>query len=163
MIIGIDIGTSFSSVAILKDGKAKEVKAGTDKEYSVPSAVYAQKNGELLIGQAAIARRVQDTLRFKKEFKRDFGTEKPYLLVDCDVTPDEIYIEYFKLFKKSVEDAAGVSVSKAYITHPVGYSRMKKMMLEKSAKYAGLINVELIDEPTAAALSYFSDHMPKKG
>jgi len=163
MIIGIDIGTSFSSVAMLKDGKAKEVKVGNESSYSVPSAVYALDGGELLIGEAAVARRMKDPARFKYNFKRDFGTDKPYLLGNFEIASDEIYTEYFKLFKKSVEELTGVGVSKAYITHPVGYSKKKKLLLEQSARFAGLNDVNLIDEPTAAALSYFSDHMPKKG
>ncbi|MDR0819150.1 MAG: Hsp70 family protein [Oscillospiraceae bacterium] len=163
MIIGIDIGTSFSSVAYLKDGKAEKVKPGASQNYSVPSAVFVKNDGTLLIGQAAVRNIQVDSSRFKDNFKRDFGTDKPYPLGGRNVTPDEIYTEYFRYFKDSVEKSTGAKVDKAYITHPVGYSESKRLLLKKSANYAGLMNIEFIDEPTAAALSFFADHKPKNG
>lgn len=157
MIIGIDIGTSYSSVAILKNGKAEPIKPGTESVYSVPSAVYVDSDGTLVIAQAAVSKRMIDPSRFKDNFKRDFGTNKPYLLGDRRITPDEIYMEYFKYFKQSVIDVTGEQITKAYITHPVSYSNQKKQILQQAANYAGLFDIELLDEPTAAALSYFSE------
>jgi hypothetical protein len=163
MIIGIDIGTTFSSVAILKNGRAEKVKPVSNYDYSVPSAIYMEADGKILLGRAAKASRMKDPSRYKDNFKRDFGTHKPYLLGNQQITPDEIYTEFFRFFRQNVEKAYGEEVTKAYITHPVGYSAEKKLLLEEAAVHAGLSEYQLLDEPTAAAVSYFTDHMPRKG
>lgn len=163
MVIGIDIGTSYSCVSYLKNGIAEKVKPGTEKDYSVPSAVYAEEEGPFLIGMAALQKRAKNPARFKDNFKRDFGTEKPYVLGGRGITPDEIYTEYFRYFKHSIESLTGKTVSKTYITHPVGYNKAKKDLMERCANHAGLMDVTLIDEPTAAMLNFFGDHKPKNG
>lgn len=163
MIIGIDIGTTYSSVAYLKGREGKAIKPVSSGNTSIPSAVYADKDGELLIGEAAYNSRNIDPSRYKDNFKRDFGSDKPYILGGRNVTLQEIYTKYFSDFKKSAESFTGQGITKAYITHPAAYSKEKKTFLEEAANYAGLLDIELIDEPTAAALSYFADHMPKEG
>lgn len=162
MVIGIDIGTSFSSVAIIRNGKAEALKHEANMT-SIPSAVFIQQDGTRLIGQTALNSRMSDPARFRDNFKRDFGTDKPYLLGGEEITPDEIYTEYFSFFKRRVEEYTGEDVTKAYITHPVAYSAGKKLLLRKAAEYAGLDNIVLVDEPTAAARSFFAEHALEKG
>lgn len=162
MVIGIDIGTSFSSVAIIRNGKAEALKHEANMT-SIPSAVFIQQDGTRLIGQTALNSRMSDPARFRDNFKRDFGTDKPYLLGGEEITPDEIYTEYFSFFKRRVEEYTGEDVTKAYITHPVEYADGKKLLLRKAAEYAGLDNIVLVDEPTAAARSFFVEHALEKG
>jgi actin-like ATPase involved in cell morphogenesis len=164
MKIGIDIGTSFSSVAFLnKDGSAECVKPGTELSYSVPSAVCADENAELHIGGAAIANKMKYPDSFIDNFKRDFGTDMAYCWYGKEFTPESIYTAYFRYFRESVERHTEQKIDKAYITHPVGYSEQRKFLLKRAASYAGLNEVELLDEPTAAALSYFANNTPKAG
>ncbi len=162
MIIGIDIGTSYSSVAMLKDNKAVPLKAKTGDcaygdFYSIPSSIFVESGDKILIGQSAVASRMENPSKFKDNFKKDFGTTKPYVLGELELTPDEIYVEFFKHFKNVSEALTEEKVTKAYITHPANYNKTKKQLLEKAANYAGLFDVILLDEPTAAAINYFSD------
>ena len=76
MDIGIDIGTSYSSVAVLEGGKAVPIKPGKETVYSIPSAVYTEGTA-LLIGRLAEVNRRKDPSCYKANFKKDFGTEAP--------------------------------------------------------------------------------------
>jgi Ethanolamine utilization protein EutJ (predicted chaperonin) len=168
MEIGIDIGTSYSSVAVLGENGPLPVKSDTGQcaygnSYSIPSAVFAKKDGTLLIGQAAVASRMIDPSCFRDCFKRDFGTAMAFLLGEEEYTADQFYIEFFKHFKQVSEKLTGEKVSKAYLTHPANYTEYKRQKLKSAAAYAGLLNVQLIDEPTAAALNYFDKKTVKTG
>jgi hypothetical protein len=166
--IGIDIGTSYSSVAVLGENGVLPVKSDTGQcaygnSYSIPSAVFAKKDGSLLIGQAAVASRMIAPSCFRDCFKRDFGSDTAFLLGDNEYTTDQLYIEFFKHFRQEAEKLTGMQVTKAYITHPANYTEYKKQKLRTAAAYAGLLDIQLIDEPTAAALSYYEKGTVKSG
>jgi hypothetical protein len=168
MEIGIDIGTSYSSVAVLGKNGVLPVKSDTGQcaygnSYSIPSAVFAKKDGTLLIGQAAVASRMIAPSCFRDCFKRDFGSDTAFLLGDNEYTTDQLYIEFFKHFRQQSEKLTGLQVTKAYITHPANYTEYKKQKLRTAAAYAGLLDIQLIDEPTAAALSYYEKGTVKSG
>lgn len=162
MEIGIDIGTSFSSVAVLEKGKAVPIKPGKETVYSIPSAVYADGK-TLMIGRLAEVNRKKNPTCFKAEFKKNFGTDEPYILGEMRVKPEQIYTEYYKFFKESAEQYAGEKVEKAYLTHPAQYGKEKKELLRRAAQYAGLFHVELLQEPVAAGMSFFSDRELREG
>jgi TPR repeat protein/actin-like ATPase involved in cell morphogenesis len=160
LTVGIDIGTSFSSISILdQDGKAQPVKVANGTgvfgdSYSMPSAVFIDQNENILIGQLAVSARMKNPSCFKGEFKRDLGQQIPYNLGGLQLMPEDLYKEYFIHFKRCAEAAAGEKISKAYITYPANFGKRKRELVEYAAKLAGLLEVELIDEPTAAALCY---------
>ncbi len=162
MNLGIDIGTSYSSICILnKDGKAEPVYVRTGPSifgdnYSLPSAVFVE-NGKISVGQAAMTSRLKAPENFKSEFKRDLGQEIPYTLGNQQFLPQDLYKELFIHLKKCAESYAGQGIDFACITHPANYNDRKKELLKLAAKKAGLLNVTLIDEPTAAAVHYCSD------
>jgi TPR repeat protein len=162
LTVGIDIGTSFSSISILdQDGKAQPVKVANGTgvfgdSYSMPSAVFIDQNGNILIGQLAVSARMKNPSCFKGEFKRDLGQQIPYNLGGLQLMPEDLYKEYFIHFKRCAEAAAGEKIGKAYITYPANFGKRKRELVEYAAKLAGLLEVELIDEPTAAALCYCS-------
>lgn len=162
MKVGIDLGTSYSSISIInKEGKPEPVHVSTGMSvwgdnYSLPSAVFAD-NGKLLVGQAAMVSRMKNLENFKSEFKRDLGQEVPYYLGDMKLLPQDLYRELFVHLKKCAEEYAGEPIEQACITHPANYNGRKKELIINAAKKAGLLNVTLIDEPTAAAFYYFND------
>ena len=160
LTVGIDIGTSFSSIAFLneKTGEAEAIKvqSGYGDKNSMPSAVFVEENGNVLLGQAALNAKMRDPASFKAEFKRDLGQEVPYMLGNCQLLPEELYKEVFICFKKCAEESTGEKIGKAYITYPANYNKRKKELIESAAKKAGLLDVEMIDEPSAAAFCYFS-------
>lgn len=158
MNIGIDLGTSYSSVAAEVNGKIEMIRVSTGASafgdsYSIPTAVYIE-NGEILLGQVALNKRKISPSCFKDEFKRDLGTTTPYVLGGEEYLPEQLYTEFFLYFKKQAADQIGERIEKAYITHPANYGNNKKRLIEKAANNAGLFDVVLVDEPTAAAAGY---------
>ena len=160
--IGIDIGTSYSSVCILNEnGQPERVKIATGTSvygdsYSLPSAVFLENGGKLLLGQAAFASRMRAPQNFKAEFKRDLGQTTPYLLGGLQYMPEDMYKEFFIYIKKCVEDYTHDTVTGATVTFPAMFNDNKKKLIEKAAKAAGLLDVTLIDEPSAAAYCYLN-------
>ncbi len=160
--IGIDIGTSYSSVSILNEkGQPERVKIATGTSvfgdsYSLPSAVFAETDGNLLLGQAATASRMRAPQNFKNEFKRDLGQLAPYLLGGKPYLPEDLYKEFFIYIKRCVEDYTQESVSGATITFPAMFNENKKKLIESAAKRAGLLDIKMLDEPSAAAYCYLN-------
>lgn len=158
MKLGIDLGTSYSSVAAEVSGKIEMIKVGTGTSafgdsFSMPTAVYMD-NGNILLGQAALNKRKISPACFKSEFKRDFGTATPYIIGEEEYFPEQLYTELFKYFKDQAVKQMGEKVKRVYITHPANYGNNKKRLIEKAANNAGLFDVVLVDEPTAAAAGY---------
>ena len=124
MIASIDIGTSYSSICILgPDGKARPVDVSTGasmfgSKYSLPSAVFVEDNGNILVGQAAMNSRRHKPQNFHKEFKRNLGEEIPFLLGERSFRPEELYTELFRHMKLRAEKLTGEPIEKAYLTYP---------------------------------------------
>lgn len=160
MIVSIDIGTSYSSICILEpDGSAKPVDISTGasmygSKFSLPSAVYVEDDGTVLVGQAAMNSRKRKPQNFRMEFKRDLGQEIPVMLGNRSFRPEELYTEMFRHMKGRAEQSAGEKIEKAYLTYPASFGKSKKEKVISAARAAGLFEVELVDEPTAAAMSY---------
>lgn len=158
MNLGIDLGTSYSSVAAEVNGKIEMIRVATGASafgdsFSIPTAVYLDE-GHMLLGQAALNRRKLSPSCFKSEFKRDFGTSTPFVLGDEEYLPEQLYTELFLYFKNQAVEQIGEKIDKAYITHPANYGNNKKRLIEKAANNAGLFDIVLVDEPTAAAAGY---------
>ena len=168
MKVGIDIGTSHSSICILSsDGKPEPIKIDSGlsifgNEYSLPSAVFLH-NDDFVIGQAACNRRVSNPSNFKSEFKRDFGQESPYTIGERHVYPHDLYKELFVYLISRLEEISDEIIECAYITHPATFSNKQKELLIKTANQAGLLNIQLIEEPVAAAFNYLSENELKNG
>lgn len=160
MIISIDIGTSYSSVCMLdREGKAVPVEVSTGisiygGKYSLPSAVFVDADGTVLVGQAAMNSRKKMPQNFRSEFKRNIGQNVPIVLGNRSFLPEDLYTEIFLHMKKCAEKRGKGVVDKAYITYPASFGRAKQEKIIQAAKKAGLFHVELIDEPAAAAMCY---------
>lgn len=162
MKVGIDLGTSYSSISILnKEGKPEPINVSTGisvfgDNYSLPSAVYVDQ-GKIIVGQAAIQSRMRKPENFKSEFKRDLGQDIPYNLGGLQLLPQDLYKELFIHLKTCAEKHTGEAVNSACITHPANYNNRKKDLIVSAAKAAGILQVDLLDEPTAAAIYYYHD------
>ena len=169
MLISIDIGTTYSSMSILgPDEKPIPVAIGEDgtgwgSKYSLPTAIFVEENGEVLIGQAAMRSRMRNPSCFCMEFKRNFGENEPKLIGNCSFKVEELYTEVFLHMKNCLKGLSHEQVEKVYLTYPATYGKDKKERLFTAAKAAGFLHVELIEEPKAAAISYCMDSYIKEG
>ena len=157
MKVSIDIGTSYSCICrINEEGKPEAIETQTceslyGNKYSMPSAVFVENDGKVIVGQAAINRRNTSPMNFKAEFKRYLGQNVPIHLGGRDFMPEDLYAEMFRHFISCAKKYRNEEIEKAYITCPASFREAKKERIIKAAGHAGLLDVELIDEPTAAA------------
>ena len=163
MIAGIDIGTSYSSICVL-DGSGKikpvDIATGTSmfgSKYSLPSAVFVEDYGNVLVGQAAMNSRKRRPQNFRMEFKRDLGQDIPIVLGNTSFLPEDFYTELFRHMKASVGKMSSESIETVCLTCPAAFGKKKREKVLKAAKAAGFFNVQLVDEPTAAAMSFKDD------
>lgn len=168
--IGIDLGTCLCSVAVLDEHKkpiALRIDTGISSligdSYSIPSSIFVEEDERILLGQAADNIRMKSPSKYRKEFKRDLGTDEPYHIGSMELFPEDIYKEFLKYFKIKAEEAIGWKVSKAVVSHPANFAGHKKELIRKAALIAGFQEVELIDEPTAAAIYYASKQKVEVG
>ncbi|MDR0948469.1 MAG: Hsp70 family protein, partial [Lachnospiraceae bacterium] len=156
--VGIDIGTCFSSAAILKpNGEAEALKinmSGTGDVTAMPTAVYYDKSGRLYIGADAESRAITDPARYREHFKKSFGDSRPLHIGDGNYATDELYTEVFIDLKNKLTEMHGEEDWLLCVTHPASYHEDKRRLLEKAANRAGFMKVLLLDEPTAAAIMY---------
>ena len=169
MIASIDIGTSYSSICVLgSDGKVYPVKVATDislfgGDYTLPTAVFLEENGTMLVGQAAMNKSRKNPENFSWQFKRMLGQDKPVFLGGQEYPVEKLYTELIFYMKTCAEKSFGESIEKVYLTHPAAYGTGKKEKLIKAARGAGIFSVELIDEPTAAALNCCEESRAEEG
>ena len=157
-IIGIDLGTTNSCVAIYEGGEAKVI-TNAEGMRTTPSVV-AFKKGEIIVGQKAKNQMVtnKDTI---SSIKRKMGTNDKVHANDKDYTPEEISAMILSDLKKTAESYLGEKVSRAVITVPAYFNDAQRQATKNAGKIAGLEVERIINEPTAAALAYGLDKQDK--
>ena len=169
MLAAIDIGTSYSSICVIgRDEKIHPVKVSTDisifgGDYTLPTAVFAEDDGTMLVGQAAMNKSRKKPENFSREFKRIFGQDKPIILGGREYSVEKLYTELLLHMKSCAERSFGERIDKVFLTHPASYGNKKKERLMNAARGAGFFSVGLIDEPTAAALNCCREGEVQKG
>lgn len=158
-IIGIDLGTTNSCVAIL-EGKDVEVITNPEGNRTTPSAV-AFKNGEKIVGEAA-KRQVVTNKESVLSIKRHMGTNKRVTLEGKEYSPQEISAMILQHLKKYAEDYLGEKVTRAVITVPAYFNDAQRQATKDAGKIAGLEVERIINEPTAAALAFGIDKTDKE-
>jgi molecular chaperone DnaK len=158
-IIGIDLGTTNSCVAVL-EGKDVEVITNPEGNRTTPSAV-AYKNGERIVGEAA-KRQVVTNKESVLSIKRLMGTNKKVTLEGKEYTPQEISAMILQHLKKYAEDYLGEKVTRAVITVPAYFNDAQRQATKDAGKIAGLEVERIINEPTAAALAFGIDKTDKE-
>lgn len=151
-ILGIDLGTTNSEVAILRDGKPVVLDEQGDP--ILPSVVGIDANGQLLVGRAARNQWMLAPDRTIKSIKRLMGQEVRVKMGDQEYSPQEISAIILRTLKQRAEKALGQPVSKAVITVPAFFSEVQRQATREAGELAGLEVVRIINEPTAASLTY---------
>ena len=179
-IIGIDLGTTNSCVAILENGSAKVIE-NAEGARTTPSIVAYTNDGETLVGQSAKRQAVtnpQNTLyavkrligrRFEEDVVQKDIKLVPYKIVKADngdawvqvndekMAPPQVSAEVLKKMKKTAEDYLGEPVTEAVITVPAYFNDSQRQATKDAGRIAGLEVKRIINEPTAAALAYGMD------
>jgi len=158
VIIGIDLGTTNSCVAIIEGEKPRVLETPEGKR-TVPSVV-SFKNGEFVVGDAAKRQMITNPSTVYS-IKRKMGTNDKVKLGEKMFTPEEISAKILSYIKNYAEQKLGHSVSKAVITVPAYFNDAQRTATKNAGKIAGLEVERIINEPTAAALSYGLDKSDK--
>ncbi len=155
-IIGIDLGTTNSCVAVYEGGEP-QVITNTEGERTTASVVAFSKTGERMVGQVAKRQAITNPDRTIISIKRDMGTSKKVAIDGKNYTPQEISAMILQKLKADAESYLGTSVTKAVITVPAYFSDAQRQATKDAGKIAGLEVLRIINEPTAAALAYGLD------
>ena len=159
-IIGIDLGTTNSCVAVMEGGEAVVIP-NPEGNRTTPSVVAFSKNGERLVGQIAKRQAVTNPEHTVISIKRDMGTNKKVKIEEDEFTPQEISAMILQKLKADAENYLGTKVTQAVITVPAYFSDSQRQATKDAGKIAGLEVLRIINEPTAAALAYGMDKEDK--
>ena len=155
-IIGIDLGTTNSCVAVFEGGEPVVI-TNPEGARTTPSVVGFSKNGERLVGQVAKRQSITNPDRTVSSVKREMGTNFKVSIDDKKYTPQEISAMILQKLKADAEAYLGTTVSQAVITVPAYFSDAQRQATKDAGKIAGLEVLRIINEPTAAALAYGMD------
>ena len=155
-VIGIDLGTTNSCVAVMEGGEPVVIP-NAEGNRTTPSVVAFSKTGERLVGQVAKRQAITNPERTIISIKRDMGTDRKVRIDDKDYTPQEISAMILQKMKAEAEGYLGEAVSQAVITVPAYFSDAQRQATKDAGKIAGLEVLRIINEPTAAALAYGLD------
>ncbi len=155
-IIGIDLGTTNSCVAVMEGGEPVVIP-NAEGARTTPSGVAFTKNGERLVGQVAKRQAVTNPDRTIISIKRDMGTDRRINIDGKDYTPQDISAMILMKLKADAEAYLGETVTQAVITVPAYFSDSQRQATKDAGRIAGLEVLRIINEPTAAALAYGLD------
>lgn len=155
-IIGIDLGTTNSCVAVMEGGDPVVI-ANAEGSRTTPSVVAFNKDGERLVGQVAKRQAVANPENTVISIKRDMGTAKKVKIMGKEYTPQEISAMILTKLKNDAESYLGEKVTQAVITVPAYFTDSQRQATKDAGRIAGLEVLRIINEPTAAALSYGLD------
>jgi len=155
-IIGIDLGTTNSEVAVMEGGKPTIIKSAEGQPY-FPSIVAFTKDGEMLVGEAAKRQAVTNTEGTVHRIKRKMGTSEKTSLHGKKYSPEQISAYILQKIKKDAEEFLGEKVKDAVITVPAYFNDDQRQATKDAGKIAGLNVKRILNEPTAAALAYGLD------
>ena len=156
-IIGIDLGTTNSCVAVMEGGQPTVI-ANTEGARTTPSVVAFTKTGERLVGEPAKRQAVTNAEKTISSIKREMGTDYRVNIDGKKYSPQEISAMILQKLKKDAEDYLGETVNEAVITVPAYFNDAQRQATKDAGKIAGLDVKRIINEPTAAALAYGLDN-----
>ncbi len=155
-IIGIDLGTTNSCVAVMEGGEPVVIP-NAEGNRTTPSVVAFSKNGERLVGQIAKRQAVTNPDNTVISIKREMGTNKKVNIEGDEFSPQEISAMILQKLKTDAENYLGQKVTQAVITVPAYFSDSQRQATKDAGKIAGLEVLRIINEPTAAALAFGMD------
>ncbi len=160
-VIGIDLGTTNSCVAVMEGGEATVI-ANAEGGRTTPSVVAFAKDGERLVGQVAKRQAVANAENTVQSIKREMGSDYKVTIGGKTYTPQEISAMILSKLKADAEAFLGQKVTQAVITVPAYFTDSQRQATKDAGKIAGLEVLRIINEPTAAALSYGLDKAENK-
>lgn len=161
-IIGIDLGTTTSEIAYIKNGRPEIIEDETGKRI-IPSVVsYDAKNNKIFAGNKAYNLRISNAENTIQEIKRHMGEDYKVKLNGDDLYPHEVSAIILSELKKYAEDRLGGKVDEAVITVPANFTNQQREATKEAGKLAGLRVERIINEPTAAAMAYGIDNLDKE-
>ena len=160
-IIGIDLGTTNSCVAVMEGGEATVIP-NAEGGRTTPSVVAFTKDGERLVGQMAKRQAVANPDHTISSIKREMGTDHKVKVEDKSYSPQEISAMILSKLKQDAESYLGQKVTEAVITVPAYFTDAQRQATKDAGKIAGLNVLRIINEPTAAALAYGLDKAENK-
>ncbi len=160
-IIGIDLGTTNSCVSVLEGGEAVVIP-NAEGNRTTPSVVAFTKNGERLVGETAKRQAITNPDRTIISIKREMGTDHKVRIDDKVYSPQEISAMILQKLKADAESYLGETVTEAVITVPAYFTDAQRQATKDAGKIAGLEVKRIINEPTAASLSYGLDKTDKQ-
>ena len=155
-IIGIDLGTTNSCVAVFEGGEPTVI-TNSEGTRTTPSVVAFSKTGERMVGQVAKRQAITNPDRTIMSIKREMGTSHTVEIDGKKYTPQEISAMILQKLKADAEAYLGCPVNQAVITVPAYFSDAQRQATKDAGKIAGLEVLRIINEPTAAALAYGMD------
>ena len=155
-IIGIDLGTTNSCVAVMEGGEPVVIPSAEGGR-TTPSVVAFSKTGERLIGQVAKRQAITNPEHTIMSIKRDMGSDRRVRIEDKSYSPQEISAMILTKLKQDAESYLGEKVTQAVITVPAYFSDSQRQATKDAGVIAGLDVLRIINEPTAAALAYGLD------
>ena len=156
-IIGIDLGTTNSCVAVMEGGKPTVI-ANTEGARTTPSVVAFTKTGERLVGEPVKRQAVTNAEKTISSIKRDMGTDRGRTIDGKKYSPQQISAMILQKLKADAESYLGEKVTEAVITVPAYFNDAQRQATKDAGKIAGLDVKRIINEPTAAALAYGLDN-----
>ncbi|MBQ1507692.1 MAG: Hsp70 family protein, partial [Ruminococcus sp.] len=154
--IGIDLGTTNSCVAVIEGGEPVVI-ANAEGARTTPSVVAFSKDGERMVGQVAKRQAITNPERTVSSIKREMGSAYKVAIDGKNYTPQEISAMILQKLKADAEAYLGETVTQAVITVPAYFTDAQRQATKDAGKIAGLDVKRIINEPTAAALSYGVD------
>ncbi|MGI6563436.1 MAG: molecular chaperone DnaK [Clostridia bacterium] len=155
-VIGIDLGTTNSCVAVIEGGEPVVIP-NAEGSRTTPSVVAFSKTGERLVGQVAKRQAITNPERTITSIKRDMGTDRKVKIDSKTYSPQEISAMILQKLKADAESFLGEEVKQAVITVPAYFSDAQRQATKDAGRIAGLEVLRIINEPTAAALAYGLD------
>ncbi len=155
-IIGIDLGTTFSAVAVMEGGKATIIPNAEGKRIT-PSVVSITDDGEILAGETARNQAIVNPQNTVRSIKRHMGEDFKVTIHGKDYSPQQISAMILQKLKKDAEAYLGQKMAKAVITVPAYFTDSQRQATKDAGKIAGLEVLRIINEPTAASLAYGLD------
>src|SRR6056297_3604640 len=155
-ILGIDLGTTNSCMAVMEGGEPTVIPNKEGKR-TTPSVVAHSKKGEKLVGEYAKRQAITNPDNTIASIKREMGQDLKKKMGDDDYTPEQISAMVLQKMKKDAEDYLGEDIEEAVITVPAYFSDSQRQATKDAGKIAGLTVKRIINEPTAASLAYGID------
>ncbi len=155
-VVGIDLGTTNSGIALMEGGKSVIIP-NAEGDRLTPSVVAFEKSGDIIVGKIAKRQAISNPERTIRSIKRDMGTSRIIKIDKKEYTPQEISAMILRKLKTDAEAYLGEKIKKAVVTVPAYFSDSQRQATKDAGTIAGLEVLRIVNEPTAAALAYGLD------